>query len=161
RYLFVPKAVFRSGVVLQARFAPDGQILYDARWVDRGGRGEIFSVRPDSPESRPLGFSSMSFLAVSRNGELAVLVDPTRPGPRPYAGTLARVPVAGGAPREILRDVELADWSPDGSSLAIARSSNGSEQIELGGKVLYQTTGYIAAMRFSPRGDRIAFLHHP
>src|SRR5262249_25207213 len=29
------------------------------------------------------------------------------------------------------------------------------------GKVLFETTGWISNPRFSPRGDRIAFLHHP
>ena len=36
-------------------------------------------------------------------------------------GTLARMPLAGGAPREILDQVNWADWSPDGSNLAIVR----------------------------------------
>ena len=31
-------------------------------------------------------------------------------------GTLARVPLAGGAPREVLENVQDADWSPDGQS---------------------------------------------
>ena len=34
-------------------------------------------------------------------------------------GMLARVPLAGGAPREILSDVISADWSPDGKELAV------------------------------------------
>ncbi len=157
------RLTFRSGVIDQARFAPDGHIVYDARWGDRGGRSELFTVRPDSPESRPLGFpGSTRLVAVSRNGELAVLVDASRPGPRQFAGTLARVPMAGGAPREVLRDVETADWAPDGSGLAITRSVNGMDRLEYpAGKVLFETAGTLQSPRFAPGGDRIAFLHHP
>ncbi len=38
-------------------------------------------------------------------------------------GTLARVPISGGAPRELLDDVVSADWTPDGSELAAAQIS--------------------------------------
>jgi Tol biopolymer transport system component len=156
------RLTFRSGVVAQARFASDGQIIYDARWGDRGGRAEIFTVRPDSPESRALGLPPSQLLAVSRNGELAVLLDASRPGPRQLSGTLARVPLAGGAPREVLRDVETADWAPDGAALAIARSAGGMDRLEFPvGTLLYETTGSLKSIRFSPRGDHIAFLHHP
>ena len=31
-------------------------------------------------------------------------------------GTLAQVPITGGSPREIRKDVLVADWSPDGQS---------------------------------------------
>ena len=157
------RLTFRSGVVNEARFAPDGQTVYDASWADRGGRSEIFTVRPDSPESRSLGLAgSTRLVAVSRQGELAVLLDPSRPGPRQYAGTLARVPLAGGAPREVQRDVETADWTPDGSALAIVRSANGSDRLEFPiGKVLFETAGWLQSVRFSPAGDRLAFLHHP
>jgi hypothetical protein len=33
------------------------------------------------------------------------------------SGTLARLAPEGDVPREILEDVEFADWSPDGTSL--------------------------------------------
>jgi len=132
-------------------------------WGDRAGRSEIFTVRPDSPESRSLGFpGSTQLVAVSRNGELAVLVQPSRPGPRQFAGTLARLPLAGGAPREVLHDVETADWTPDGSALAVVRSVNGMGRLEFPvGKVLFETAGTLQSPRFSPSGDRIAFLHPP
>src|SRR5262249_19814283 len=101
-------------------------------------------------------------LAVSRNGELAVLLGATRPGPRPLAGTLARVPMAGGSPREVLSDVETADWSPDGSGLAGGGSAGGlGRREDPVGEGLHQASGAIKSVRFSPAGDRIAFLHHP
>ena len=52
-------------------------------------------------------------LAVSASGEiLLALHSKPRDSSFLYAGTLARVPLVGGAPREILNDVEWADWSP-------------------------------------------------
>jgi eukaryotic-like serine/threonine-protein kinase len=78
-------------------------------------------------------------------------------------GTLARLSVAGGgAPREILNDIEWADWSPDGKDLAIVREVGGAQQLEYPiGKVIYRTAGWVANMRVSPKGDYVAFLDHP
>ena len=68
----------------------------------------------------------------------------------------------GGAPREILENVEYADFPPDGKDLAIVRSVSGKYRLEFPiGKVIYETRGWIADPRFSPRGDRIAFIDHP
>jgi eukaryotic-like serine/threonine-protein kinase len=76
-------------------------------------------------------------------------------------GTLARLPLSGGGPREVLDGVEYADWSPKGE-LAIVRQVSGEERLEFPvGKVLYETPGWIGDPRFSPRGDLIAFLDHP
>ncbi len=77
-------------------------------------------------------------------------------------GTLARVSATGGAPRELLENVEYADWSPDGKDLAIVRILNRKCRLEFPtGKVLYETAGWIGNPRFSPDGARIAFLDHP
>jgi Tol biopolymer transport system component len=76
-----------------------------------------------------------------------------------FAGTLARVPLAGGAPREMSDDIVDADWSPDGQALAIVRKVGGEQRIEFPtGKVLYETSGWIEALRFSPKGNRLAFM---
>ena len=45
-------------------------------------------------------------------------------------GTLARVPLSGGEPREVVADVEWADWSADGRRLAIVRHSEGRDRLE-------------------------------
>jgi dipeptidyl aminopeptidase/acylaminoacyl peptidase len=77
-------------------------------------------------------------------------------------GTLAQLSVAGGAPREILKDIEWADWSPDGKSLAVVRTVSGKMRLEYPpGKVLYETHGWVSHPRISPDGDRIAFIDHP
>ena len=55
-----------------------------------------------------------------------------------YSGTLASVPLGGGAPREMMENVEFADWSPDGSNLAIVHEVGGRKRLEFPpGKVLY------------------------
>ena len=72
------------------------------------------------------------------------------------------MPIIGGTPREILEDVQEADWSPDGKDLAVVRWVDGKNRLEYPiGKVLYETSGYISYPRISPKGDRIAFMDHP
>jgi hypothetical protein len=153
---------FRRGTISFARFAPDGQtILYGSAW--EGRPVEIFVSRSGSPESRPFGLPGADILAISRNGEMALSLGRHAVGPFESSGTLARMGVAGGgAPRDVLEDVEWADWSPDGSSLAVVRDVNSRNRLEFPiGKLLYQTAGWISHPRVSPKGDLVAFLDHP
>jgi serine/threonine protein kinase len=143
---------FRRGSIALARFAPDGQtIVYAAQW--EGRPHEIFTTRLGSPESRSLGLPSANILSVSPSGEMAILL-----GPQTFAGTLAKAPLGGGAPREILEDVALADWAPDGKTLAVLRSPvAGKRRLEFPmGKVLYESHS-VWWPRVSPGGDLIAF----
>ncbi|HYX27086.1 MAG TPA: protein kinase, partial [Pyrinomonadaceae bacterium] len=151
---------FRRGVLYHARFAPDGQtLIYSAAW--NGNPAEIFSTRAGSNESRSLGLTNADILAVSSTGELAVLIKRKYLGQLLYLGTLARMPISGGAPRELVEDVNEADWSPDGTKLAVVRYVNGRSRLEYPiGKVLYEAAGYISYPRISPSGDRIAFVDH-
>lgn len=72
-------------------------------------------------------------------------------------GTLARVPLAGGAPREVLEKVQGADWSPDGSGLVVVHSVEGKNRVEFPiGHVLYESQENVGDPRFSPKGDLIA-----
>jgi eukaryotic-like serine/threonine-protein kinase len=153
---------FRRGEIPSARFAPDGQtIFYTAAW--EGMPMEIFTSRVETPESRPFGLVGADVLAVSRSGELAVSLG--RRAARAFirTGMVARVSVAGGAaPRDVLDDVQWADWAPDGQSLAVVRDVGPMNRLEYPiGTVLYQTSGWISHPRVSPRGDRVAFLDHP
>ncbi len=152
---------FRRGMVRLARFAPDGQaIVYSATW--EGNPSEVFSTRSGSVESRSLGLAGADILGVSSSGEMAVLLGSRQIRSWTYTGTLARVALAGGAPREILEDVQWADWAPNGDSLAVVRDVGGQNRLEFPiGKVLYQTVGWISHPRVSPKGDRVAFLDHP
>lgn len=151
---------FRRGIVNHARFAPDGQTLvYSAAW--NGNPFEIFSTRAGSTESRSLGISDADILAVSSSGELAILIKRRLLGQFLYTGTLARMPLSGGAPRDVVEDALEADWSPDGSNLAVTRYVNGRTRLEYPlGKVVYETAGYISYPRISPDGNKIAFIDH-
>jgi Tol biopolymer transport system component len=148
------RITFRRGTVYSARFAPDGQtIVYSAAWEGQPAR--VFVTRPGSAESRDLQLPDARILAVSATGELAIQLG--RQAVWEASGTLARVPLEGGAPRELLENVSRADWSPDGRELAVVHRVGGKERIEFPiGKVLYETADQIGSMRFSPRGDRIA-----
>src|SRR5712692_5342999 len=65
------RLTFRSGTIVNARFGPDGQtIYYGAKWA--GNPVNVFAVRPDSPESRDLGFGQADVLAISSGGQIAL-----------------------------------------------------------------------------------------
>jgi hypothetical protein len=152
---------YRGGTVSAARFTPDGRtIVYSAAWD--GGALELYTKRSKDLESRRFGLQGARVLSVSRSGELAVqlLAEGSSMGFDTYpAGTLARIPLAGGAPREMLEDVLSADWSPDGTELAVSRWVEGKYRVEYPvGHVLYETEQLVPAIRVSPRGDRVAFL---
>jgi eukaryotic-like serine/threonine-protein kinase len=152
---------FRRGEIRSARFAPDGQtILYSAAW--QGNPTEIFAARQGTVESRSLGLGHAELLAVSSTGEMALSLNSHPAGTWVNVGTLARAPLAGGAPRPILEDVEWADWSPDGNSLAVVHNVGGRDRLEYPvGKVLYETSGgWISYPRVSPKGDYVAFIDH-
>lgn len=157
------RLTFRRGLIRSARLAPDGQtVLYGALWD--GDRCRVHIVRIDSPESRPLELPDGNVLAVSRSGEVALALGPHLNGIITY-GTLARVPMAGGAPRQMVEDVKFADWSPDGSELAIVRRIDGRDRLEYPiGKALVQpaageATG-LGFARISPDGTHVAFVQY-
>jgi serine/threonine protein kinase/Tol biopolymer transport system component len=152
---------FQRGTILSARFAPDGRtVIYGASWD--GNPTRLFSTRPESPESSALMLPDCEILAISGSGLMAVSLDRHWAGRFIWSGTLAQVSMLGGAPREILEDVQWADWGPDGTTLAAVRNVSGRHQIEYPiGKVLYQTAGWISHPRVSPDGRAVAFLDHP
>jgi len=153
---------FRRGHILSARFSSDAHtIVYSAAW--NGNPMEIFVGRPESPESRPFGLPGAEVLAISGSGEMAVSLDRVTAGTYRRTGTLAQVSVAGGAaPRHVLKEIEWADWSPDGKSLAIVRVAPGKMRLEYpAGKVLYETSGWVSHPRVSAQGDQVAFIDHP
>jgi Tol biopolymer transport system component/predicted Ser/Thr protein kinase len=152
---------FRHGAIRMARFAPDGQtVFYSAAWEE--DPVQIFSTRPGSPESRSFGLQNAEVQSISAAGEMAVLIRSHSVEPFINSGVLARVPLSGGAPREVLEGVQWADWSPDGNNFAIVRDLEGQNRLEFPiGKVLYKTAGWISHPRISPKGDQIAFIDHP
>ncbi|HXP16881.1 MAG TPA: protein kinase [Terriglobales bacterium] len=158
--LYRPLA-FRRGIVRSARFTPDGKtVIYSAAW--EGKPMQLFSTRPESPQSRELDPPGADVLAISSTGEMALSLRARPLEGFLYSGTLARVPLGGGAPREVMENVEYADWSPDGASLAIVRNVGGRHRLEFPPeKVLYTAEGWIGHSRISPKGDMVAFLDHP
>jgi hypothetical protein len=152
------RLTYRRGFISNARFAPDGQtIVYSADWD--GAPSRIFSTRPEGRESMALPLPSASLLAVSSRGEMAILLDPKTDYNLYFRrGTLAVVPLSGGAPREVMRDVRLADWGPDGKDLAVVRQAGARQRLEYpAGRLVYESPAWIVSPRVSPRGDRIAF----
>ncbi len=155
------RLTFERGTIYSARFAPDGgSIVYGAAW--NGHPLEIYSTLADSPLEHPLGMTSAHLLALSRTNELAISLRGTHGSRLDFVnGMLASTPLAGGTPREIQQDVTWADWSPEGK-LAVVHHLSGHDQLEYPiGTVLYATNGTITNIRFSPQGDRIAFMDHP
>jgi len=148
---------FRRGIVWSGRFAPDGQTLvYSAAW--EGEPQRIFSTRPGSTATRTLELPPGKLLSISAKSELAFLRN-TRFATFFYQpGTLARAGLEGGVPRDILEDVEAADWSADGTQLAVARRTGDRVRLEYPiGKTLYETDRQIGNVRISRDGAWIAF----
>jgi len=153
---------FRRGIVHSARFAPDGKtVIYSAAW--EGKPLDLYTTRPESPQSQQVEPKGADVLAVSASGEmLLALHSKPRDSSFLYAGTLARVPLVGGAPREILNDVEWADWSPDGTNVAVVHEVGARKRLEFPlGKVLYDADGWIGNPRVAPDGKSVAFVDHP
>ena len=159
--LDLKKLTYSRGAIRSARFAPDGQtIVYAAGW--EGLPLDIFTTRAESSESRSLGLTGAGILAISSSGELAISLNRHFLFGFETVGTLARVPLAGGAPREVLENVEDADWSPDGKSLAVARQVGNRNRIEYPiGTLLYEAAGWVSDIRVSPDGRLVAFIDHP
>jgi len=151
---------FRRGTIRVARFAPDGEtIVYSAAW--EGNPMEIFTTRAGSPQSRALELAPAELLSISQTGELAVLLNRRLAGAYVSIGTLARIPLTAGGPREILEEVQWADWAPNGNDLAVVRDVDGRNRLEFPiGNVLYTTGGWISHPRVSPDGNLVAFLDH-
>jgi Tol biopolymer transport system component len=151
---------FRRGTIYSARFASDGHtILFSASW--NGHPVDIYEMRSETPESKPLGLIDAQVLAVSSTSEIAVLLNSRHLFHEVRQGTLARMSIGGGAAREILENVQEADWGPDGS-LAVIRFDETHNYLEYPiGKILYTTDGYVSNPRVSPKGDMVAFLDHP
>src|SRR2546426_1504322 len=152
---------FQPQMVFSAAFAPDGRaIVYNP--AREGHRPELYVIRPESPAPQPLGLRDTNLLSVSSKGDLAVLVHARYLFHRIFSGTLATMPLVGGAPREILEDVRQADWAADGASLAVIRGIGGKDRLEFpAGKLLYETSGWLTELRIFSGGDRIAVFEHP
>ena len=155
------RLTYRRGMVVSARFAPGSDsVVYGAAWD--GNPTEIFTARPETPESKSLGLPPATLLSVSRTGELAISLGWHPVQGWEAMGLLARVPVTGGAPREVLENVEGAGWSPDGKDLAVVRRVGDRARLEYPiGTVLAEASGWMSDPRVSPDGKFVAYMEHP
>jgi eukaryotic-like serine/threonine-protein kinase len=152
---------FRTGDIGNARFTPDGSVIYSASF--EGGQNQLYLATMNENGAREVGLKDAEILSISKKGELAIrLKTQFLPG---YArsGTLARVPLSGGTPREMLDNIQDADWAADGENLAVVRFVPESARWRLEypiGKVLLDTEDWISHPKISPDGRRVAFLDH-
>jgi Tol biopolymer transport system component len=152
---------FRNGNITAARFTPDGSIVYSAAWDDSDL--QLYFTRSDEHGSRELGIKNARLLAVSKTGELAIRLNSRNRGGYAGAGTLARVPLGGGTPREVLDNVQDADWAPDGENMAVVRyvPENRHWRLEYPvGKILLDGINWISSPKISADGKWVAFSDH-
>jgi Tol biopolymer transport system component len=153
---------FRRGTVTAARFTPDGQsIIYSAAWQG-SPHPDLFSARADGVLSRPLDVDDADVLAISPQGEMALLQHWRRTGGWERRGMLARVPLSGGASKEILDGVVTADWSNDGANLAVIRSDPRYQlEFPIGHVLVTTSSGWLSDAHIAPDQQHVAFFEHP
>ena len=152
---------FRTGFIGNARYTPDGGIVYSASWD--GGDFQLYLARTDDTVSRELGLKHAELLAISKSGELAVRLNTVFLEGYARIGTLARVPLGGGTPREVLENVQDADWSADGDNMAVVRfvPENSHWRLEYPiGHLLLDSINWLSHPKISSDGRWIAFADH-
>ncbi|MGZ4822166.1 MAG: protein kinase domain-containing protein [Terriglobales bacterium] len=151
---------FDPGYAGPARFTRDGNtVVYSAAW--NGGARQLYSQRSNSAQATPLNLDA-DVLGIADNGDMAVILKRRFLATWLQRGTLARLPLEGGAPRPMLDDVYEADISRDGKEFAVVRQERGKQRLEFPiGKVLFETAGWISEVRISPDGTQVAFIDHP
>src|SRR5208282_5742621 len=160
---------YHRGEVIRGRFGPDAKtVFYSAKFDAKSGGGapDTYSIREDYPASTPVGLNGALLLAISRQGQMAVLMRPKYFAHYEWGGTLATSPLGGSAPRELLENVVDADWGPDGNELAVIDRSNDRANNKWRlqypiGKVLLEGEGWMSDMRVSPDGKQVALFRHP
>jgi eukaryotic-like serine/threonine-protein kinase len=151
---------FEPGYAGPARFTRDGStVVYSASW--NGGARQLYTQRTNSAQATPLNLDA-DVLGIADSGDMAIILKRRFLATWLQRGTLARMPLEGGAPRPILDDVYEADITRDGKEFAVVRSEKGKQRLEFPiGKVLYETSGWMNDVRISPDGTLVAFVEHP
>ena len=147
---------FDRGLIYSARFAVDGpSVYYSAAW--NGQPVQLYSTNPSGPESRPLNFTRSALFDVS-SSEMAISIGCKDLFVGDCQGALARVPISGGAPRQIAENVDSADWTADGTEMAAIREVEGKFRVEFPlGNLIYESPTWMSFLRVSPDGELAAF----
>jgi eukaryotic-like serine/threonine-protein kinase len=153
---------FGRGPVRGARFTPDGQtVVFSAAWG-----GEPFRLhmkRLSDPEELTFGPDNTQLFGISSSAELLVLLN-RRLVSTPFGptGTLGRLPLTGGAAREIVDSADAGDWVGKSDEIALVRDVGATRRLELpAGHVVYETAGWLSDLRVRPDGRAAAFVEHP
>ena len=122
-----------------AHMTPDGQTFVYSAAFDAPVRS-VYTTRADSPESAELPYPDPIVTAVSPKGELAMIMRRRTITGYSIIGTLARASLSGGAPRDLLDDVQdagargtsIADWTGFGHAVMIDDACAGPEFFNMG-----------------------------
>ena len=156
------RLTFRHGGVSAARFTPDGQsFVYSASWD--GGPYEMYLGRPGSPDARNLALQTGKIVSISRASDMAMIFGPQNIAQPLGARTLGRVPMAGGARRDLFNGVVAADWIPGTDTLALIRDPGAGRPwtVEFPAGHIVHEARAASSLRVSPDGSRIAFFEGP
>ena len=165
----ITQLTFQNGVVKSAHFLPDDDetIVLSAAW--EGGVAELYTLDRTTGEMQSTGIKNGLVLSISSDGEMAIAQNPKFASFH-FTATLAKIPLTGGEPSELLKDAQWVAWHPsknadssisDEKLLAVVRDSNGKNCLEFPvGTVIYKTEGWLGHPRFSPDGKKIAFIEH-
>ncbi len=145
-----------------ARFALSGKAVVYSE-TREGNVVDVSGIHlADGPASGSRDYPGGGDVLAARGRQIAMSKDPRFVLGERFVGTLTVAPIGGGSPREVVNDIEAADWDPDGTQLAVAKSISdiaGETLIEYPpGKPLYKSKGSIRFLRFSPDGQHIAFV---
>ena len=146
---------FNRGLIGGARFAGQSIVYSERLGLDPP---EVSLKLAGGPEARRLGYVDADVLAAC-SGELVLWMRRSFPGGKRLIGTLAMAPLGGGAPHEILEDVEGADCEAGSDRLVVARARGLSEESQLEypvGHTLYRSPGSLHEPRLSRDGRHVA-----
>jgi eukaryotic-like serine/threonine-protein kinase len=147
------RVTFQEGEITgKPLLSSDGStVVYGAQWTDEPRR--FYATVLTTGETRSLDIpDGAEVVSLSSKGEMALLVPV--PG---HAPTLSRKPLSGGAPREVLQDVQAADWAPDGETLAVVRSNGARSRIDFPiGTTIFDEPAALYRIEVSPDGQRAA-----
>ena len=102
-------------------------------------------------------------MSISRAGDMAVLFGPQNITHTWGLRTLARIPMAGGARRDVLTGVVDADWLPGTDALAVIRDpgDNRPWTVEFPAGTTVHEAPAAWSLRVSPDGSHVAFFEGP